>query len=242
MTTILRIGEKLFKTASLRCAVTQTKSDLSAYEAFLSMIRPNLESTSEIWHQSEILPAASKHSVMSIPVYYCAKALPTVPYTHQDYAALRVLSRVLSSKYLLPVVREQNGAYGAGAKISYEGLFNFFSYRDPNSVKTLEVFDSSADWLSRFPIDDQVLFEAKLGVLQQTDVPIAPVDQGMEAFRYRISRELFAQHRQQVLATTKDDLVRVSEKYLRPGKIENVGRCVLGPENPELSQFLAATK
>lgn len=241
MKTIQTIGQKLFKEASLRCSLTQSETELSSYEAFLSMIRPNLDQTSEIWHKSELLPASAKHSVLTIPVNYCAKALATVPYTHKDFAALRVLSRLLSSKYLLPVVREQNGAYGAGAKLSYDGLFTFFSYRDPNSVQTLEVFDQSSNWLNEFApkIDSQVLFEAKLGVLQQIDAPIAPVDQGAELFRYRITRDMLEKHRKEILEATKEDLLRVGEKYLKPGQVENVGRCVLGPENSELKQFLS---
>ena len=49
------------------------------------------------------------------PVHYCALALPTVPYTHEDSAPLRILAKLLSAKFLLPEIREKGGAYGAGA-------------------------------------------------------------------------------------------------------------------------------
>jgi Zn-dependent M16 (insulinase) family peptidase len=49
------------------------------------------------------------------PVHYCALALPTVPYTHEDSAPLRILAKLLTAKFLLPEIREKGGAYGAGA-------------------------------------------------------------------------------------------------------------------------------
>jgi hypothetical protein len=49
------------------------------------------------------------------PVHYCALALPTVPYMHEDSAPLRILAKLLTAKFLLPEIREKGGAYGAGA-------------------------------------------------------------------------------------------------------------------------------
>ena len=49
------------------------------------------------------------------PVHYCALALPTVPYTHEDSAPLRILAKLLTAKFLLPEIREKGGAYGGGA-------------------------------------------------------------------------------------------------------------------------------
>ena len=52
------------------------------------------------------------------PVHYCGLALPTVPYSHEDSAPLRILAKLLTSKLLLPEVREKGGAYGGGATSS----------------------------------------------------------------------------------------------------------------------------
>ncbi|EAT35563.1 AAEL012278-PA [Aedes aegypti] len=234
------VAETLFKKSSLRCALNyDTKSEakiLSQYEKFIGSIPPRASETT--WNISKNLDASCRQTVMNIPVNYCAKSIVTVPYSHPDYAPLKVLAKFLSSKYLLPVVREQNGAYGAGAKITTDGLFNFFSYRDPNSRGTLDVFDQAYQWTvdNLAKLDDQTLFEAKLGVLQQLDVPIAPIDRGMDLFRQGISDERFNKHRDAVLAVSKAQLTQVNERYLKPGAVEVVGKSVLGPENDSVKK------
>ncbi|KXJ84515.1 hypothetical protein RP20_CCG023545 [Aedes albopictus] len=234
------VAETLFRKSSLRCALNyNTNSEdktLSEYEKFIASIPQRKSETA--WNTSKALDPSCRQAVMNIPVNYCAKSIVTVPYSHPDYAPLKVLAKYLSSKYLLPVVREQNGAYGAGAKISTDGLFNFFSYRDPNSRGTLDVFDGAYQWTldNLAKMDPQTLFEAKLGVLQQLDVPIAPMDRGMDLFRYGISDEKFNKHRDAVLAVSKDQLTQVNERYLKPGAVEVVGKSVLGPENEGLKK------
>jgi Zn-dependent M16 (insulinase) family peptidase len=52
------------------------------------------------------------------PVHYCGLVLPTVPYSHEDSAPLRILAKLLTSKLLLPEIREKGGAYGGGATSS----------------------------------------------------------------------------------------------------------------------------
>ncbi|XP_035785600.1 presequence protease, mitochondrial-like [Anopheles albimanus] len=238
---------QLFSGAGLRCALNYTPGSegqtLGHYESFINSVP--LRSTARVWNVSRPLVSpdsaniSCRHTVMNIPVNYCAKSLLTVPYTDRHYAPLKVLAKYLSAKYLLPVVREQNGAYGAGAKITSDGLFSFFSYRDPNSRSTLDVFDGAYDWnVDKLPkLDEQALFEAKLGVLQQLDVPIAPLDRGMDLFRQGITDELFDRHRQAVLEVGKEQLLEVNERYLRPGAPSiAIGKSVLGPENESLKK------
>lgn len=109
---------------------------------------------------------------------------------HPDSAALQVLAKVLSSKYLIKMVREKNGAYGSGVKIGKDGMFSFFSYRDPNTIKTLEIFDQSGKWVTENfqSIDDQTVFEAKLGVIQNLDAPVEPGSKGQDLFKFGLSQ------------------------------------------------------
>ncbi|XP_055603455.1 presequence protease, mitochondrial [Uranotaenia lowii] len=232
------LADALFRTASLRCALNYDpsfESDvIQQYETFLSNIPKR--TTESQWNTSNKLSSSCRHTVMNIPINYGAKSIVAVPFTHPDYASLKVLAKFLSSKYLLPVVREQNGAYGAGAKITTDGLFNFFSYRDPNSRVTLDVFDQAHQWAAEnvSKMDPQTLFEAKLGVLQQLDVPIAPIDRGMVLFQQGISEELYEKHRNEMLTVGKDQLLKVNETYLRPGAVDVVGKSILGPKNEGL--------
>ncbi|KPI96699.1 Presequence protease, mitochondrial [Papilio xuthus] len=182
------------------------------------------------WVDSKQMPKQNRgiHVSMNIPVNYCAKAVQAVPYTDPDYPKLRVLSRFLTSKYLHPIVREQNGAYGGGAALTLDGVFNFYSYRDPNSRKTLDVFDETTTWMKSNTslLDDQNLFEAKLSILQQMDQPVAEYMKGIDLFLYGLSFDIWQTQRERVLAVTKEDLIEVCHKYLAPEKW--AGKCVIG--------------
>lgn len=180
------------------------------------------------------------HHVVNLPVNYCSKSILTVPYTSKMYAPLQILSKILTSKYLLPTVREQNGAYGAGAKLDMTGAFSFYSYRDPRSRETLDVFDDTINWLrdNWDTIDDQTIFEAKLGILQGIDAPIAAGNKGLREFHYGITPVIFSTHRNRILATKKDKLKKVFEKYLITNETEYScsGKCILGPKNDNLEK------
>ena len=47
----------------------------------------------------------------------------------------------MTFEFLLPLVREKGGAYGAGCNVNESGLITLFSYRDPNVNKTYENFE-----------------------------------------------------------------------------------------------------
>lgn len=237
---IKTIAKKLLLQSPMRCAMNISSNDvdgeLKNVEKFINSLPVSQNDIH--WSKSNLLSSQCRHNVMNIPVNYCAKSLYTVPYVHSDFPSLKVLGRILSSKYLLPVVREQNGAYGAGAKVSIDGLFNFFSYRDPNSTKTFDTFDASNSWVQsnlKSVIDDQALFEAKLGILQQLDAPLSPAEIGLENFKFGITHDIFAKHRENILSTTLNDIEKVSEKYLGDDTKTTVGKCCIGPVNDDLT-------
>nr|XP_036677412.1 presequence protease, mitochondrial isoform X2 [Drosophila suzukii] len=231
------IGRKVFTKSNMRVVINSTPSYLSSaikhYEDFLKTL-PDFEKTYTCSKIHFFDPSCQQY-LMNIPVNYCAKAFFAVPYLHQDHPTLRILAKVLSAKYLLPVVREQNGAYGAGARINSDGYFSFYSYRDPHSSKTLDVFDKTYEWLrsEKNLIDQQSLFEAKLGVLQQLDSPIAPGNIGIDYFLYEVSQECLEKYRSRMLSVTINDLQDTIEKYF--GNPPNCyGKCLLGPANKHL--------
>ncbi|XP_011547744.3 presequence protease, mitochondrial [Plutella xylostella] len=242
--TIDSIAKKVLNGSNLRAAFnfSNTNANISdVVDGFCKSLcdkEQNTELNRINWVDSEDLPKKNRalHVSMNIPVNFCAKAIPTVAYTDPDYPKLRVLSRFLTSKYLHPIVREQNGAYGGGAMLSTDGTFNFYSYRDPNSHVTLDVFDGSVDWVSKNTnlIDDQTLFESKLSILQQMDQPIAEYMKGIDLFLFGLSYDIWKTQRERVLAVKKEDLIEVCNKYLLPDSF--AGKCVIGEGSKDLKK------
>lgn len=230
------IGRKILKGHNLRAAFhhsptnkeTQTVVDKFCTE--LCKSGDNKDVNRINWIDSKVILEEKRglHVSMNIPINFCAKVIPTVTYTNPDYAKLRVLTRFLTSKYLHPIVREKNGAYGGGAMLTMDGVFSFYSYRDPNSKVTLDVFDETDQWMldNANLVDDQNLFEAKLSILQQMDQPIAEYMKGIDLFLYGLSYDVWKTQRERVLAVTKEDLIEVCDKYLASDVL--AGKCVIG--------------
>ncbi len=73
----------------------------------------------------------------------------------------------MTNKYLHKEVREKGGAYGGGAGGGLPGLFNFYSYRDPNSMETVQAFHNAVIWATRATFTQQDIDEAKLAMFSQ---------------------------------------------------------------------------
>lgn len=158
----------------------------------------------------------------STQVNFCAKAYPTVPLGHADAAALTVLGDFLRNGYLHRAVREQGGAYGAGAgQDSGDALFRFFSYRDPRLQETLDDFDHAVEWLLSGEHEASKLEEAILGVISSIDKPGSPAGEAKGAYHSALFGRTSEQRRafrQQILQVTLDDLQRVARTYLHGQK------------------------
>lgn len=74
----------------------------------------------------------------------CVESMVGASYNnYDDYAALMVLGELMTFNYLIPLIREKGGAYGAGCQVNESGTFNFYSYRDPKVDQTYENFEKA---------------------------------------------------------------------------------------------------
>ncbi|KZX59225.1 peptidase M16 [Halioglobus sp. HI00S01] len=157
--------------------------------------------------------------VTNTQVNFCARAYPTVPVGHPDAAALSVLGGFMRNGFLHRAIREQGGAYGGGAsQDSGSAAFRFYSYRDPRLADTLADFDAAIDWLLQGGHDARALEEAILGVIGSLDKPSSPAGEAKQHFHNSLFGRTHAhrkQFRERILAVSLDDLMRVSETYLR---------------------------
>jgi len=171
--------------------------------------------------------SAKCHYVLPFPVNFVGKSILGVSYKHADYAPLSVLASLMTNKFLHREIREKGGAYGGGATYQSSGIFSFYSYRDPNTTKTLDAFDGAAKWAEKGEFSQQDIDEAKLSVFQNIDKPISPGNRGGRYFLNGVSDDTFQAHRERLFATSKDDLMRVTRNYLSEPK--KTGVCLLGP-------------
>ncbi|KAJ2754052.1 Mitochondrial presequence protease [Coemansia pectinata] len=149
---------------------------------------------------------------------YAGKAIRAVPYNHPDSVKLQLLAKFLTPNYLHREIRERNGAYGGGAGYSpLQGVFSFFSYRDPSPLETIETFARSIKWVTEeHTISEREMTEAKLSVFGDLDSPLSVSEEGMTYFTTGVTDDMRQERRDQFFEVTANDLKDVAAKYLSP--------------------------
>lgn len=180
-------------------------------------------------------PSASKMNLgvnrafyeMPYKVYYSGVAMETVPFVDPSSASLSVLSQLLTHNYLHPEIREKGGAYGAAASNGpIKGIFAFSSYRDPNPVNTLKVFQNSGVFARDRTWSEREINEAKLGIFQGLDAPLSVDDEGARYFMSGVTEDMDQQWREQVLDVTAQDVNNAAQRFLVDGSRKSA--CLLG--------------
>ncbi|XP_044281097.1 presequence protease, mitochondrial isoform X2 [Varanus komodoensis] len=162
------------------------------------------------------------HFLLPFPVNYIGACVRTVPFTAPEHASLRILARLMTAKFLHTEIREKGGAYGGGAQLAHNGIFSFYSYRDPNSVSTLAAFERAAEWARAGKFTQQDIDEAKLAVFSAVDAPTAPSDKGMGNFLYGISEEMKQRHRERLFMVSKDNLMDAANNSVPSSLVSTV--------------------
>uniref|UniRef100_A0A8C9XNH0 Pitrilysin metalloproteinase 1 n=1 Tax=Sander lucioperca TaxID=283035 RepID=A0A8C9XNH0_SANLU len=243
MRTLPRIKKHLLNPDTMRCAVNTTPQKISdtaaQLESFMKEVadnrkerkpvRSNIIEVSRVCFQElNFQPCQMKTFFqLPFPVNFVSESIRAVAFSHQDYASLCILARMMTAKFLHGEIREKGGAYGGGARMG-GGCFSFYSYRDPNSVQTLSAFRKGVDWAKSGQFSQQDIDEAKLSVFSAVDSPVAPSRMGR--FLSGVTDEMLQNHRERLFAVTHKNLVEVAERYLGVGQ-RTCGVAILGPEN-----------
>ncbi len=122
---------------------------------------------------------------------------------------LHVLCNILRRQYLHQELRVKGGAYGAFASFSLAGFQYFCSYRDPNLVNSLKVYDEAAEYLRQFDCAPREMEKYIIGTIAGLDMPLTPENKGLRADEDYIIGFTDAdrqQVREEVLSTTIADI------------------------------------
>lgn len=209
----------LINSNSLRFSLISDEASIHENEAhiskFISKLPSNPSATVVPPSCYPLRPSTKSYIKLPFQVGYASSAIKGVPYTHPDGAVLQVLSNLLTYKYLHREVREKGGAYGGGATYSgLDGLFSYYSYRDPNSMQSLETFDKAGEFGLNTEWSDRDLEEAKLTIFQSIDAPMSVKSEGNTLFKEGVTDEMRQKRREQILDVDAIDVKEAAEKYL----------------------------
>jgi len=200
----------------------QDKEQLPAHaQSVTSWQQDYVESPFEIAQADAISLASSavhNYWMVDSQVNFCAMAFPTVNQLHPDAAALSVAAGILRNGFLHTAIREQGGAYGAGAsQDSNLGIFKFYSYRDPRIEGTFDDFKASISWILNDAKDEGLVEQSILGIIGSMDRPSSPAGEAKlihHALKAGRTPERRLAYRQGLLSVTLADVKRVIETYL----------------------------
>lgn len=167
----------------------------------------------------DIPPITSHARKTSTPVAFTCMATKTICAPDPLSPGLSLASSIMQNKVLHKKIREQGGAYGAGASYNiFNGNFHMYAYRDPHIASTLAAFKEALSTLKEGHFNDSDIEEAKLSVIQHMDAPISPGSRANESYvqlRDNIPFEFRQAFRDKILSLTLQDIKKVVDTHLR---------------------------
>lgn len=216
---LIRLKNKLFTFHNLSLVLSCPHEELLDQGTFcgLSELKPTTPFIP--WDTSiSPQPISSQARVIPSQVAFTVKAFPCVQYSHPDSAALYIAAALFDHKVLHRKIREQGGAYGAGASYhSGLGYFDFHAYRDPHLVSTLDAFDASMHLIAQGKFSSNDLEQAQLELMQELDSPISPNQRALVAYGWEregktdAMRQAFRDH---LLSLTPQEIQRAVTQHL----------------------------
>lgn len=230
--------------STISAGLTSTHTGLSTsveeFNNFANKLRPTT-SPSNSTLTIEPNTQYKSHFLLPFQVSYVGASFASgEPYMSKESAALQLLANILTHRYLHKEIREKGGAYGGGATYSaLDGIFSFYSYRDPSPLNTIQTMANARAWAQSYDWTKRDLEEAKLSVFQGIDAPISPRSEITYEFLHDLTAEKRQARRDALLSVTLDDVKNVALKHLAKVESSQLGETgsssltVLGPPHPE---------
>ncbi|GFY89606.1 presequence protease 1 [Actinidia rufa] len=191
--------------------LTADGKTLTNSEKFISKFIDLLPSTPSIQSASwnARLPSTNEAIVIPTQVNYVGKAANIYDTGYELKGSSYVISKHISNTWLWDRVRVSGGAYGGFCDFdTHSGIFSFLSYRDPNLLKTLDIYDATGDFLRELEMDNDTLTKAIIGTIGDVDAYQLPDAKGYSSLlRYLlgVTEEERQKRREEILSTSLSD-------------------------------------
>jgi Zn-dependent M16 (insulinase) family peptidase len=154
---------------------------------------------------------------LAIPaqVNYVGKAADLYALGYQLHGSVSAITNYLRTTWLWERVRVQGGAYEGFCLFDHRsGVLSYLSYRDPNLLGTLDIYDGTARFLRQLDLSQDELTKSIIGAIGKMDAYQLPDAKGYTSMaRYLTgdSDKKRQRRREEVLATTPADFKAFAE-------------------------------
>jgi hypothetical protein len=204
------VRDMLVQRGAMLCNVTLDREHWQQFAPRLDELLGNLPAgTPPLAQWSPAYSAGFEGLTIPAQVNYVGKAANIYQAGYQFNGAAVVVTKYLRTTWLWERIRMRGGAYGAFSRFDRpSGVFSYLSYRDPNLLNTLSVYDQSSTFLRETELGEQEVTRGIIGAISDIDAYLLPDARGYTAMqRYLIgdSDEARQRMRDEVLATTAAD-------------------------------------
>jgi Zn-dependent M16 (insulinase) family peptidase len=214
--TLETIRRLLLQRGAMVVNLTADASHISGFEPALARLIeavPEGAAPTQRW----LAPELPRFEGLTMPakVNYVAKGARLPRLGHAPNGAAFVASHWLRGGWLWDKVRVQGGAYGAHSVLDMRsGTFAFDSYRDPNLLDTVAVYDGAGPFLRSAAANATELERAIIGAIGAIDRYMLPDAKGrasLERYLTKDDDERRQRIREEVLSTTPTDIRRFAD-------------------------------
>ncbi|WP_088346280.1 insulinase family protein [Rhodomicrobium sp. R_RK_3] len=211
--TLERIRGLLVNRNAMVFNLTADADGLTRVEPDLAGLLARLPSAAPAAYPDWLIPGLPRFEGLTMPakVNYVAKgeSLPKLGY--KPGGAAMVASNWLRGGWLWDKVRVQGGAYGAFSSLDLRsGVMTFASYRDPNLMETVAVYDGAGGFLRGVAGNAVDLERAIIGTIGQLDTYRLPDAKGLVSMLRYLAGD--SDERQQ---TIRDEVLNASPADIR---------------------------
>ncbi|MEN4099310.1 MAG: insulinase family protein, partial [Anaerolineaceae bacterium] len=226
------IQQNLVKQGNCLCNVTIDEDNWQRIEAplagFLSGL-PAGESSFREWRGADM--SAAEGLTMPAQVNFVGQAANLYDLGYAEHGSVMVITQHLRTTWLWDKVRVQGGAYGAMVNFDrLSGVLAYLSYRDPNLLQTIEVYNRTVSYLTQLELNEQELTKAIIGSIGDMDAYQLPDAKGFTALLRHlvgVNDDLRQKLRNEILSTKVADFRIFGELLAKMAGNEAV--VVLGP-------------
>jgi len=173
------VYQMLFNKKHLYVSITSPQADIDAVKTQLKPFVDTLkawDAQPQKYHWDFCQP--NEAFVLPGNVQYVAKGYDFSKLGKKYSGDMEVLEIICRLDYLWNTIRVQGGAYGGGLSIEYNGNLCASSYRDPNLVESLSIYNDLPRYLREVDISEREFTKYILGAVRDFDQPKTPAQRG----------------------------------------------------------------
>lgn len=223
---LYKLAERIF--TKKRLTVYYSGAKCEGYAEKLASIFPE---GSEFERGSKIMPLGKKREGILIPaaISFASMSGNVLNYDSEIHGAFGVARSIISYEFLWNAIRVQGGAYGAGFIKRQNGNVGFYTYRDPNAKRSVDIFSKTPEFLREFAKGSDNIDNFIIGAIGDSEPLVTPKVLSALVIAARLRGETFesrTRQRREILNTSSGDLLKIAD--ILEKIIADSGSCIIG--------------